>query len=71
MFILLWWVNLNLLHSSRFDSESSPENRLYLDCFCVVAGGIGVSLCLVGGCGLNTLVVMYWYDESSHITTVF
>ena len=29
--------------SLRFDQESSPENRLYLDCFCVVARGIGVS----------------------------
>ena len=29
--------------SLRFDQEPSPENRLYLDCFCVVARGIGVS----------------------------
>ena len=27
----------------RFDLESSSDNQLYLDCFCVVAGGIGVS----------------------------
>ena len=29
---------------SRFDQESSSDNQLYLDCFCVVASGIGVSI---------------------------
>lgn len=37
------FVSLLVLFSLRFDQESSPENRLYLDCFCVVARGIGVS----------------------------
>ena len=55
---------------SRFDSERSPENRLYLDCFCVVAGGIGVS----GGSGIrggDADRCEHPNDESSHITTVF
>jgi len=36
------------LDFSAFDSQHSPENALYLDCFSVVANGISVSDC-VGG----------------------
>jgi len=42
--LLLCFVDSVAVCSCRFDSEGSPENRLYLDCFCVVAGGIGVSM---------------------------
>ncbi len=57
---------------SRFDSEGSSENRLYLDCFCVVAEGIGVSKnCVVLRASPQSLLMVGCYDESSHITTVF
>jgi E3 ubiquitin-protein ligase UBR4 len=32
---------------NRFDNEKTPEHSLYLDCFSVVATGIGVSLTLI------------------------
>ena len=32
------------LDFSAFDSQHSPENALYLDCFSVVANGISVSI---------------------------
>lgn len=35
-------IQLNI-DSCRFDLEKAPEHALYLDCFCVVATGIGVS----------------------------
>jgi len=34
------------LDFSAFDSQHSPENALYLDCFSVVANGISVSYCV-------------------------
>lgn len=41
----VFYVGAVIILHERFDSERSPENRLYLDCFCVVASGIGVSGC--------------------------
>ncbi len=42
------YYHVFVLSLGRFDVHQSAENTLYLDCFCVVAAGIGVSRILAG-----------------------
>ena len=44
------------LDFSAFDSQHSPENALYLDCFSVVANGISVSDRVGGTMTINCLI---------------
>ena len=47
----------------RFDTEKNPENALYLDCFCVVANGIGVSTYV--NLLVNKITILFSQNDAS------